>query len=129
MDMLGSTDVMAFVATTDAAKAKAFYGDRLGLRFIADDSFALIFDANGTMLRIQKVHQFAKAPFTVLGWQVTDIAATVGDLRRNGVAFERVPGIPQDDLGVWTAGNGDKVAWFKDPEGNILSVTQFANHA
>ena|SRR2546422_4622408 len=124
-DMLGASDVIAFVATTDSAKAKAFYRDVLGLRFIADDSFALVFDANGTMLRIQKVRESPRAPFTTLGWQVADIAATVGTLSKRGVVFERIPGIPQDAFGVWAAPGGDKVAWFKDPDGNILSVTQF----
>jgi hypothetical protein len=99
----------------------------LGLRLLADEPYALVFDTNGTMLRVQKVQQVTPAPYTALGWEVPDIYATVRELSKKHVAFERIsiPGSSQDELGVWTADDGTKVAWFKDPDGNTLSLTQF----
>ncbi len=85
----------------------------------------LVFDAGGTMLRVTTVQKVAAAQYTVLGWQVEDIAATVKVLQKAGVKFERFEGMPQDELGVWTAPGGAKIAWFKDPDGNMLSVTEF----
>ncbi|HXQ20605.1 MAG TPA: VOC family protein [Candidatus Acidoferrales bacterium] len=124
--MLGTCDVVAFVSTADAARAKDFYANVLGLRLVADEPFALVFDANGTMLRIAKVPELAPAPYTVLGWVVPDIRDRVTALQRRGVRFERYPGLSQDDLGVCTFPGGAQVAWFKDPDGNALSLTQFA---
>jgi catechol 2,3-dioxygenase-like lactoylglutathione lyase family enzyme len=121
--MLGSINIVAFVPTTDATKARAFYEGVLGLRFVKDDGFALVLDANGIMVRVAKA-QFTPAPFTILGWQVTDIANVVAGLQAKGVHFERFGFFEQDKLGVWTAPSGDKVAWFKDPDGNMLSVSQ-----
>ncbi|MFZ0320703.1 MAG: VOC family protein [Candidatus Sulfotelmatobacter sp.] len=121
--MLGSTNIVAFVPTTDADKAKAFYVDVLGLRFVKDDGFALVLDANGIMVRVARV-QFTPAPFTILGWQVSDIERMAERLQEKGVRFERFGFFEQDPLGIWTAPTGDKVAWFKDPDGNILSVSQ-----
>jgi catechol 2,3-dioxygenase-like lactoylglutathione lyase family enzyme len=121
--MLGSIDIVAFVPTKDAEKAKAFYVDVLGLRFVKDDGFALVLDANGIMIRVAKA-QFTPAPFTILGWQVTDIEKMVAGLQGKGVHFERFGFFEQDELGIWTAPGGDKVAWFKDPDGNVLSVSQ-----
>lgn len=121
--MLGSIDIVAFVPTTDSAKARAFYEGVLGLRFVKDDGFALVLDANGIMVRVAKA-QFTPAPFTILGWQVTDIEKMVAGLQGKGVRFERFGFFVQDGLGIWTAPTGDKVAWFKDPDGNILSVSQ-----
>jgi len=123
--VLGSCDVIAFVATTDADRARAFYEDVLGLRLVADELFALVFDANGTMLRIAKVPELAPARHTVLGWAVADAAATVARLAAAGVKFERYDGLPQDDLGIWATPDGARVAWFRDPDGNTLSLTQF----
>jgi catechol 2,3-dioxygenase-like lactoylglutathione lyase family enzyme len=123
--MLAGAKTMAFVATTDAERAKSFYADILGLRFVADEPFALVFDSFGTLLRISKVPAFAPAPFTVLGWQVADLRAAVSALAGRGVRFERFEGFPQDDLGVCTFPDGARVAWFKDPDGNTLSLTQF----
>jgi catechol 2,3-dioxygenase-like lactoylglutathione lyase family enzyme len=117
---------MAFIATNDAARAKRFYTEVLGLRFIADEPFALAFDAGGTPLRIQKVREPVIAPYTALGWAVADIRGSVRALAAKGVSFERYGFLPQDDDGIWTAPNGDRVAWFKDPDGHTLSVTQFA---
>ena len=121
--MLGSIDIVAFVPTKDAEKARAFYVGVLGLRFVKDDGFALVFDANGIKVRVAKA-QFTPAPFTILGWQVGDIEKVVAGLQGKGVQFERFGFFEQDALGIWTAPSGDKVAWFKDPDGNILSVSQ-----
>lgn len=125
--MLERCDVIAFVGTADAAKAVAFYRDVLGLHLKHDEPFALVFDANGTMLRVSKVREVPKAGFTVLGWRVPDIEHSVRELHGRGAIFERFPGFSQDDLGVWMADNGDRVAWFKDPDGNVLSLTQFSS--
>ena len=121
--MLGSIDIVAFVPTKDFEKARAFYEGVLGLSFVKNDGFALVLDANGIMVRVAKA-QFTPAPFTILGWQVTDIEKMVAGLQRKGVQFERFGFFEQDALGIWTAPSGDKVAWFKDPDGNVLSVSQ-----
>jgi len=121
--MLGSIDIVAFVPTKDADEAKAFYVGVLGLQFVKDDGFALVLDANGIMVRVVKA-QFTPAPFTILGWQVSDIKKIVAELQGKGVQFERFGFFEQDELGIWTAPGGDKVAWFKDPDGNVLSVSQ-----
>jgi catechol 2,3-dioxygenase-like lactoylglutathione lyase family enzyme len=123
--MLGSTNIVAFVPTRDADKARAFYEGVLGLRFINDDGFALVMDANGIMIRVAKVgKEFTPAQFTILGWQVSGIENMVRALHNKGVHFEVFGFFKQDELGIWTAPTGDKVAWFKDPDGNILSVSQ-----
>jgi catechol 2,3-dioxygenase-like lactoylglutathione lyase family enzyme len=121
--MLGSIDIVAFVPTKDFEKARAFYEGVLGLSFVKNDGFALVLDANGIMVRVAKA-QFTPAPFTILGWQVTDIEKMVAGLQRKGVQFERFGFFEQDALGIWTAPSGDKVAWFKDPDENVLSVSQ-----
>ncbi|MGB8832861.1 MAG: VOC family protein [Candidatus Sulfotelmatobacter sp.] len=121
--MLGSTNIVAFIPTKDAEKARAFYEGVLGLRFVKDDGFAMVLDANGIMVRIAKA-QFTPAPFTILGWQVNRIEEVVKGLQAKGVHFERFGFFEQDALGIWTAPSGDKVAWFKDPDGNVLSVSQ-----
>ena len=121
--MFGSTNIVAFVPTKDAEKARAFYVDVLGLRFIKDDGFAMVFDANGIMVRVARA-QFTPAQFTILGWQVENIEKTAAGLQEKGVHFERFGFFEQDALGIWTAPTGDKVAWFKDPDGNVLSVSQ-----
>ncbi len=109
----------------DTEKAKDFYVGLLGLRFVKDDGFALVLDANGIMVRVAKVPPpFTPAPFTILGWQVTAIEQMVKGLQDKGVHFERFGFFEQDQLGIWTAPSGDKVAWFKDPDGNTLSVSQ-----
>lgn len=125
--MLSSSRVMAFVGTADAARAKAFYQGALGLRLLGDDPYALVFDSNGTMLRISKVGKVTPVAYTVLGWEVADIGAAVHELRGRGVVFLMIGGFPQDDLGVWTAPDGTKVAWFKDPDGHTLSLTEFTS--
>lgn len=123
--MLGSINIVAFVPTQDAAKARAYYEGMLGLRFVKDDGFALVLDANGIMVRIAKVQpDFKPAPFTILGWQVSNIEDIAGRLQEKGITFERFGFFEQDALGIWTAPTGDKVAWFKDPDGNMLSISQ-----
>ena len=122
---LGQFDVMAFAPTIDAVRAVEFYRDTLGLSLISQDSFAAVFDAHGITLRVTSVPQpLTPQPFTVLGWKVPDIGATVKGLAAAGVKFERYMD-SQDDLNIWTAPGGAKIAWFKDPDGNILSLTQF----
>ena len=122
--VLGSERLIAFVATTDAARARAFYGGTLGLRLVSEDGFALVFRVKGTMLRVQIVPKVAPAPYTSLGWQVADIVAIARTLKRAGVLLERFPGMPQDALGIWKSPSGARVGWFRDPDGNILSLTQ-----
>lgn len=115
---------MAFISTTSADRARAFYRDILGLSLVSEDNFALVFDSNGAPLRVSLAQEVVPAKYTVLGWKVKDIHAIVTALKKAGVAFEIFGFFKQDDLGIWTAPNGDRVAWFKDPDGNILSVSQ-----
>jgi catechol 2,3-dioxygenase-like lactoylglutathione lyase family enzyme len=124
--MLADADLVAFAATADLDRARTFYEGALGLRLLSQDSYACLFvaSANGTKLRVTLVQQVAVAPYTVLGWEVSDLEATVKDLVMVGVVFERFPGVEQDEFGIWSAPGGARVAWFKDPDGNILSVTQ-----
>jgi len=123
--MLGKHDVVAFIATAQSDRTKEFYERVLGLDLVEDSPFALVFDAHGTMLRIQKVKELQPAPYTALGWNVPDIRAAVENLSGKGIRFERYEGVPQNDLGIWLTPSGAQVAWFKDPSGNILSLTQF----
>jgi catechol 2,3-dioxygenase-like lactoylglutathione lyase family enzyme len=122
--MLGSTRIIAFVPTRDSERAKAFYVDVLGLRFVKDDGFALVLDASGTTVRVAKVPEYTPAQFTILGWEVQDIEKMAVELKEKGVHFEIFGFFEQDELGIWTAPTGDKVAWFKDPDGNTLSISQ-----
>lgn len=123
--MLTTSDVIAFSSTTDLARARRFYEGVLGLRVVDENAFACVFDANGTMLRVTAVAQVAQPGYTVLGWSVTDIADTVTELEARGVAFARYDGMEQDAQGIWTTPNGDRIAWFADVDGNVLSLTQF----
>ena len=122
--MLSAARLTAFAATANPERAREFYQDVLGLRLEVEDGFALLFDSNGTPLRIQKVKEMHPPPFTVLGWQVASIQAAVKELSARGVSFERYSFMPQDALGIWTAPGGTKVAWFKDPDGNLLSLAE-----
>lgn len=119
------TKMMGFVPTQDLNKARRFYEGLLGLRFLSADGFALVLDAKGTMIRITKVNDFKAQPFTILGWQVPDIGQAVSELGDKGIEFERFGMKEQDERGVWTAPGGARVAWFKDQDGNLLSLTQF----
>jgi catechol 2,3-dioxygenase-like lactoylglutathione lyase family enzyme len=119
-----SADLVAFVATTDLTRARAFYESVLGLRIVEESAFACVCDANGTELRVTLVDAVAPAGYTVLGWRVDDIAASIEALVERGVAFERFDGMSQDSLGIWMSPSGASVAWFKDSDGNTLSLTQ-----
>jgi hypothetical protein len=121
---LRQSDLVAFLATSDSGRARQFYETVVGLRLIADDPFAVVFDANGVMLRIQKVDAVRPSGYTALGWRVADIAGTIRDLVSRGAQFQLYPGLEQDDLGVWRSPSGTRIAWFKDVDGNTLSVSQ-----
>jgi catechol 2,3-dioxygenase-like lactoylglutathione lyase family enzyme len=122
--MLSTSKIVAFVPTTDAVRARSFYQDILGLRFISDDPFALVLDANGTRVRIVKLKAFTPAPYTILGWEVSNIHEFAENMSQKGVAFERYERMEQDSLGIWAAPGGARVAWFKDPDGNVLSISE-----
>ena len=122
---LSRSNIIAFLATADGPRARTFYGSIVGLRLVADDPFALVFDANGVMVRIQKVETVTPVAYTALGWHVADIVATIRSLRAKGVELERYGGLEQDDFGVWTSPSGARIAWFKDPDGHVLSLTQW----
>jgi catechol 2,3-dioxygenase-like lactoylglutathione lyase family enzyme len=117
---------ISFIVTRDRAQAKSFYGGLLGFRLTGEDDFAAVFDMNGAMLRISTMPNFEPAPQTVLGWDVPDIVSTVKSLVGKGVKFTVYQGFGQDELGIWTPpGSSNRIAWFLDPDGNNLSVTQF----
>ncbi|HET9954900.1 MAG TPA: VOC family protein [Polyangiaceae bacterium] len=120
-----TTKAMAFIATERPERALAFYRDVLGLRLLEDTPFALVFDAFGTMLRVQKAHSVVLAPYTSFGFEVKDIRATAQALAMEGVKGVRYSHFDQDELGIWLAPGGARVFWFKDPDGNLLSLTQF----
>lgn len=122
--MLVHSDLIAFVATARPEQARVFYSEVLGLRLVEESPFALVFDANGTMLRIQKVEKLNNSGYTALGWRVDDIHEAVERLMERGIVFDRYAGLPQDTQGVWTTPDGNKIAWFTDPDGNILSLTE-----
>lgn len=122
--MLKNSKVISFIATARPQEAKAFYKDVLRLPLRSEDKFAIIFDLGKGSLRVTSVEALVPAPFTVLGWEVEDIRKEAKVLGEFGVIFEKFPGLAQDKSGVWTAPGGAQVAWFKDPDGNILSLTQ-----
>ena len=127
MSALSDHKIVALVPISDGDEARSFYVDKLGLKFVSEDGFAIVVSANGNMLRLTKLKEVKPQPFTVLGWETADIAADNRQLQGNGVVFERFGDfMKQDDLGIWTAPDGTKVAWFKDPDGNILSLSQHA---
>jgi len=125
--MLRDCKIVAFIATADSAKARSFYEGVLGLDFISDDEFAIVLDANGVELRIQKVKALMPHAHTQLGWRTTAIEGVVQTLRGRGVVFERFPHLQQNALGIWVAPSRTKVAWFKDPDGNLLSLSESMN--
>ena len=122
--MLGSRDLTVLVGTARFDEARAFYQEALGLTLVSQDPFAAVFDANGTTLRLSKVEELTPQPFAVLGWSVSDIEAAVDTLSARGVEFERYPGMEQDERGLWQAPGGPRIAWFRDPDGNTLSLTE-----
>jgi len=123
--MLADKKLKAFIPTVNPEQAKEFYGNILGLELLSQDSYALEFIANGTLLRISTVKKFMPQPFTVLGWDVDDLSLMIVSLTNKGVHFERYGFLEQDQLGAWTSPSGAKVAWFKDPDGNLLSLTEY----
>ncbi|HZQ77969.1 MAG TPA: VOC family protein [Acidimicrobiia bacterium] len=122
--MLASAELVAFVPVTDLGRARAFYEGLLGLPCVDEDRFACVLDCAGTTLRATLVEGYTPARHTVVGWAVADLAAAVSFLADRGVTMERFPGIDQDDRGIWTTPGGDAVVWFRDPDGNILSLTE-----
>jgi len=125
--MLDSADLVSFVGVSDLDRAQHFYGDRLGLLLSDERPFALVAERAGTMLRITAVDNVSPVSHTVLGWSVSDLDAMVDRLVARGVTFARYEAMDQDERGVWTAPGGSRIAWFLDPDGNILSLTEFAS--
>lgn len=123
--MLETSDLIAFAPTTDLARARSFYETTLGLPVVDDDAYACVFDAHGTMLRITAVTEVVRSGYTVLGWRVSDMNEAVSGLESLGLVFARYDGLEQDGHGVWTTPTGDRIAWFNDPDGNVLSLTEF----
>jgi catechol 2,3-dioxygenase-like lactoylglutathione lyase family enzyme len=123
--MLERSALIGFVGVSDLDQARQFYGETLGLPITDESPFALVADANGTMLRLTAVERPAAAPYTILGWKVADIVSMVDQLTARGVPFVRYEGMEQDERGVWTAPGGAKIAWFLDPDSNNLSLTEF----
>ena len=122
--MLASAPRTAFIPILDRDRARAFYQDTFGLKLLEETPFAIVFDRPGGELRLAKTPAFTPQPFTLVGWMVRDIAADMGKLKSRGVQFEFFDGMPQDNEGVWTAPDGAKICWFKDPDGNVLSLTE-----
>ena len=117
--------LMAFIPTRDGDAARVFYEKKVGLRFISEDQFAVIFQSGANTIRISRTGSFTPAPFTILGWESSDIEQDVRDMTARGITFERYNYMgPQDELGIWTAPSGARIAWFKDPDGNTLSIGQ-----
>lgn len=124
--MLTDVPLTTFLSTSDPDRARYFFADTLGLRLTDEDQFALVFETPSAPLRIQKVESVTPHPYTALGWRVREIRAVVAALAARGVVFERYPFMEQDELGVWLAPGGTSVAWFKDPDGNLLSLSESA---
>ena len=125
--MLAASKIMGFVPTKDTQKARAFYEGKLGFQFVSEDQFALVVKAGDTMIRIAQTKDFTAAPYTILGWQVSNIESVVDWLQARGVMTEKYPFVPDRERGIWASPTGDKVAWLKDPDGNVLSVSQHVN--
>ena len=123
--MLAGCDVISLIPIRDAERARRFYSDTLGLPFVSEDGFAVVFEVGGRTLRLTKVEAFTPQPFSIIGWRVADIATTVQGLADRGVTFERYAALAQDDLGIWAVPDGSaRVAWFEDPDGNLLSIVE-----
>ena len=122
--MLSDKTLKAFIPTVNPERSRKFYRDILGLILISEDNYATEYNANGTVLRVTIVERLSPHPFTVLGWEVDNIDYLIESLVSKGVVFERYSYLEQDKSGIWTAPGGTKVAWFKDPDGNLLSLTE-----
>ena len=121
--MLSEQPIVAFLPITNPHVAKDFYGGVLGLAIVEDTPFAVVMRTPHAELRLSVVEHVQPQPFTVLGWQVDALDATIDALTAKGVRLLRFEGMSQDDLGVWTSPSGARVAWFNDPDGNVLSLT------
>jgi catechol 2,3-dioxygenase-like lactoylglutathione lyase family enzyme len=124
--MLESAALVCFIGVSDLDRAQHFYGDLLGLPLMDERPFALVAKFAGATLRITVVDDVAPAPYTVLGWSVSDLNTTIDRLVACGVSFTQYQGMDQDTRGAWTTPGGSRVAWFLDPDGNNLSLTEFA---
>jgi len=124
--MLSSSKMVGFVATAKPEEAKRFYENNLGLQLLEDSPFALVFASGDNTIRVQKVESLVTPPYTSLGWEVEDIAATLKHLLSNGVEFQHHEGLPQNEAGIWKTPDGAQIAWFQDPDGNTLSLTEHA---
>jgi catechol 2,3-dioxygenase-like lactoylglutathione lyase family enzyme len=124
--MLTVSKLVGFLTTTDYEKARAFYEGKLGFEFVSLDQFALAMRAGKNMIRITKAETFQPAQGTVLGWEVDDVRAAVLWLSSRDVVTEKYAFVPDQELGIWTAPSGAQVAWFKDPDGNVLSISHLA---
>lgn len=124
--MLSTEKLIGFAATAKPSEAREFYEKALDLKLIEDTPYALVFAAGATTIRVQKVQIVVVSGYTVLGWQVSNIASTVQELSARGVKFQKYEGLPQEETGIWRTPDGSGVAWFRDPDGNTLSITQFA---
>ena len=122
--MLGSAKMIGFVPTKDYEKARAFYEGKLGFTFVSLDQFALVMRAGAHMVRIVRMPDFTPLQGTILGWEVADVPRMAAWLRERGVAIEKYPFVLDQEFGIWTTPDGNKVAWFKDPDGNVLSISQ-----
>ena len=122
--MLTGANPIAFVATTDVERARDFYEGALGLTLVEQTPFALVFEARGTELRVTPVERLEPATHTVLGWSVASASGTARKLIESGIELELYEGLEQDELGIWDAPSGARVAWFRDPDGNVLSISQ-----
>ena len=125
--MLGSSPINGFVRVTDAKRTREFYEGVLGLTFVSENPFVMVFSGKNAIIIAQRVEKFPPLQSTVLGWEVKDIRETVSSLVKRGVAFQKYDGMDQDELGIWRSPDG-KVAWFKDPDGNVLSVSEQQNY-
>jgi len=125
--MLEDKKLKAFIPTVNPEKAKNFYSNVLGLKLISEDHYGMEYNSNGALLRITIVNKLTPHPFTILGWEVDNLPFMIVSLLKAGVEFERYNFLEQDDLGIWNAPGGVKVAWFKDPDGNLLSLTEYMN--
>jgi catechol 2,3-dioxygenase-like lactoylglutathione lyase family enzyme len=126
--MLASAKIVGFIPTKDYEKARAFYEGKLDFDFVSLDQFALVMRVGTHMVRISKMANFTPLQGTILGWEVDDIQCVARWLDQRGVILEKYPFVQDRELGIWTTPSGDKVAWFKDPDGNILSIGQHQNH-
>jgi catechol 2,3-dioxygenase-like lactoylglutathione lyase family enzyme len=125
--MLSDAALMAFIPVSEIELARTFYASTLGFAILDESPFALVIDANGVKLRLTPIPEMQPQGFTIAGWEVADINATIDELSALGVTFQRYEGMEQRPNGVWPAPSGDLVAWFADLDGNVLSLTQFAH--